>query len=696
MSVLSFYRKAALSQIIPDSDGTKPGLEGGHDYQEMMDTLCEESFPLKSRSVMTPNDHGVLTFTYPLGEKYTVVAYYLSAAGTDGEETTTIYAYAFWPPGSRASTPEYVCVGPTYISQDGEYRASFLWYPDFQKVYSYALKEGVATGFNPIDRLYDLVMGFAAKGDIGFATHAYPAGRSPENETRKVLDHSDTQRLQIKLLIAVLFRSNSMKTNVNLNPNFSKTLRSLLDAASNILCPSGPPSARDLVVKTRLGFHNGAPRPRVKCGIKLIPLTEREREMRLNPRGKGWKELFLTELMSQLKTNFIAPTPPLFVGSTVLVGVDEHVFENPSMVALYRASDDAREQLDGIRNARAARAAYADDPHGDAAALAEVRETLTANLLSDECLLIATEWVGPTIIRYFDEEGPAAPLEDDAFVNLMFVLVYGLMAMHRYAVHADLHTNNITVSSRTYSLKMTDVCSVFIVGPDGQRDTYLVPHGGLTPHIIDYSKCVVGPGARTRIESQVGKLQADAFYTEQKAQTIEALLRWGGEYAAENSTKLENMFYSRPDDVYEALKCVDYMALGKNVGVLVGDNVEGSVGSWTVRQTDHKVCLELYDTANDHFFRWLRCLVEDAPPPPPAGRAIVNKIFNHLQFSKWDPEDIAQCKPVDAFSLVAEHKYDAENPPPWLQPEQLVHHSGKKMDKLFSRGALAQANAGKA
>src|SRR4051812_44533806 len=65
-----------------------------------------------------------LRYGYPISaDGYTVAVLSAKWLKTEPKHRRTAYAHVYWRVGKEQAPPEYVCLGYTYSSRDGEYRA---------------------------------------------------------------------------------------------------------------------------------------------------------------------------------------------------------------------------------------------------------------------------------------------------------------------------------------------------------------------------------------------------------------------------------------------------------------------------------------------------------------------------------------------------------------------------------------------
>lgn len=682
-------------------------LEGGHDFKQFIRRLPEKGEHIHLGAAMRANAFDVLRYGYPLAPRYTVSAFEMKSVTPDAKVGESLYAYVLWPPGQKVPTPEYVCLGGTYASQDGEYRKNFTWWKEFCAAYEHGVKEGATLppAENLLARLEDRTHQMVSTGTLELEMTVFPRD-SPE--ALKIAARCDDLRLLVKLFVAQMVTSSTQLRAPHIQPHYTEALRTPREEMSDVL---DPPSAKAKKLQFRLevAFSHGSFEiiQRVRCGQKLMPLMRGEATELNNVRFPTWREIWVSQKLSDFKLNGRSAAFPYFNQWTTAAGVDEHLFENESMVQHFRTSEAATAALRHLEQAR--RAALADADSGLKHRLESFDyEMFKGVLFAEEHLLLAKvaliatgEWVGPTLGTLPHILGKSSKVWDGAkgtrLETVVFDLVFGCLAMHEIGIHSDLHFHNVTVM---YEWQRTArdperTCALYVAGPDGAKDAYVLPVHGLTGHIIDFSRAIINPAQEQDLARLQGEDQTNTFFRDQADRMLMAIMRWEPAFAQKYQKLIKGAAYGSQQELYNALTAIDYFALGRNLAILFSENKDGELA---IDESVVKICELLRDTAHAELLRALRAVTrrteeskKDIPKTPAdIGRRILRKVFGHFLFSRWDPADLAQFVPVDAFNVMTPLRYSGtaiSQFPPWAQPDFLVKFSGGlSIEQILSRG----------
>ena len=188
----------------------------------------------------------------------------------------------------------------------------------------------------------------------------------------------------------------------------------------------------------------------------------------------------------------------------------------------------------------------------------------------------------PAATRLFATAGGAA--------RVLFDYAYGAHCLHSLigVAHCDLHSNNLTVFEwgridavdksaspteigvRQWRPLYDDPRVLYALGP-GENDCYLFPADGISGALIDYSRAIVGPGFRSRIEAGRSAQYATNFYRDQVNRAMRALHRYAPEYVAANQDALKGAAYADFESVFAVLCATDFIAIGAALAALAAE-----------------------------------------------------------------------------------------------------------------------------
>lgn len=675
-------------------------LEGGGGYHAFLDAPCDRLSTLKRIQAFH-----IVKFGYPLRRAgYTVAVFGGRMSTTDSRSRPAgaYYAYAYWPRGAEA--PEYICLGPTYDSRDGEYRHRFLWYPQFREGWD-CLREQLA----PYEELLLAAMG---ADELLLDVHVFP------DTAEHVYPFLDGGRLGLEALSAVLALDGRQVLSGVLDTHataaYSALLRALCGRDLPLFADQDP--AGDELGRQFAVFQAGAEGEpyRPQCGQKLTPLTVREALLVGDAALAPWREAWVGQRAADLVVNGAAPGFALYGNWTYLDGAGAALFENPPMRQKYARSL----QVEGVvQSLRAARKQARPDATPGGFRLQQLDSRLYEALLyaqdflvlTDLALCAVTEYVGRTAsstaamaaisARQRIRQSPAVRrifADPGLSVRYLFDFCYGAHALHTRAgaIHSDLHTNNLTFFEHRnlyecgpegkYRRHFPEARIAYVAGPRGEAETYVFPHDGWYGCIIDFSRSLLGPAARPALAAEKGEPGAARFYAEQAGRSLRVLEAYAPHFAKKNQVRLRSLFLSAPDRTFRAMSAVDFLALGQNYGALLRR---------VAAQGDLEVCPQAVACADavkrhalEHLIGRFSDLLEAAdggPPPevPYAGEALLPAVFGDRLFPRLQGDGALRgAELLEVFSLASPAQYsgtDGRGPwPPWGSLDELGAHLG--------------------
>jgi len=268
--------------------------------------------------------------------------------------------------------------------------------------------------------------------------------------------------------------------------------------------------------------------------------------------------------------------------------------------------------------------------------------------------------------------------------------------MHEVGIHADLHNNNVTAFAAALP-KEDNLCKVYVAGPEGQADTYVLPYCGTVGCVIDYSRVLINPQQRTSLEQSQGVEPTNAFFRTQATRVLMAVDRWLPAFAKKHQEKLKGAAFAMEQDLYNVLTALDYLAIGHNLGTLLESIGEDS-RAWNPSPRSAALCTKLAEVARAELLAGLQVVAlraggknKEAPASPfEVGRRIMAAVFEDFLYSNWDPADLSKLMVVNVVNSQTPLRYSGSSVdrfPPWLQPENLVKFSGgKSIKEILSRG----------
>lgn len=689
--------------------------EGSTKYKHFVD-----NFPVRSESDAFPypltgmrrnmNNFLIMRMKYPLGPNgYTCLAL-RAGSGSAG----ILFAFAYWRRGEelhKNKAPEYICISPTFESQDGEYRSRFIHYSTFSGTYEkYASDLAAYEG---------ATLGMIEAGSLDIEHHVFPA-----DDADSIARYADGSRLAIMaftVCLALDLRAGSSGwLPAHTNSAYVNLMRSVAESHPSLALAETRGSAASVWTKmfTRGANDNLAS----ACGQKLVPMTLRETMQPFDCNLSVWRELLVMQLTSDLVVNFITPSTALYNQWSYIEEAGRGLFENRAMLERYTRSHASDKVMTLLR---AARKELSDIKTADyhvtelGAYIYESLEYAQSNLtLSDTAMLHISENVGWTFrslgvnIRHAEVIVPelaGAVADIDSAAKLMFELAYGSHCNHTKigVVNADLHSNNFTVhrcgvtrppvtkASPNPEAFYDDPMVMYITGPRGEADSFIFPATGVIGCIIDFSRCILGPGFQKYLVEGRTTQYAINFYRDQTNRVMRTLHRYAPDYVSTNQDVIKAAVIANFEAVFHALCAVDFISIGASIAAVLRDE-DGIVDKTGLRPfviADGVIELaeKLEEAGREALIAGLHAIVHgSATPPPFPGTTILHRVFRDWLFSSHDAARMRNAQLVDAYNFNNELRYsgrDYEHFPPWGRFDEIERHLGQfKMTDVFERG----------
>lgn len=686
-------------------------VEGGPAFRRLMKgTPKEGNFLGTSAAVFRALNFNILRYRYALRGHYFVTVFRVATRerGQDYIGKQCVYAIAYWLTNEDVKaegrdedtlTPEFICLGGTYVSQDGEYRENFLQWDEFERNYAEALRRGgeLEEDENLVANVEAEMVDLFEQGELDFSVSAYPF-----EETNRLDTRADELRMPIKLLTASVILLMYQRYAAHLMPLYAETMSPLIGDAEPLMRRAQP----DLLVRTVQAFRNGSftnNTLRVAVGQKLLPLMRAAAVDFNNIRYPTPREVWVSEALSDFKLNGRSNAFPYVVQWTTVRDVAADMFDNEALTRLYETSLAATDALNDLQRLRqriagtkkGKRNVFEGFDHELYRSVAFAEEHM---IMSDIALVLATEWVGRTVgslkLLSLDVFEPA--YGGEGLMPVLFELAYGCLAMHDLCVHSDLHYHNMTVQTIWLQPSVrkkygTDqLAYVYLAGPT-QADAYVVPARGVGGRIIDFSRALVNPARRSDVEQHQGVGQATAFFEEQIERTVKAIERWEPAFVETHRAKIYGAAHAEPQALYEVIAALDYLALGRNFKIML-EELPPELAA-TVAPAVGAACERMRAVAHDELIRGLqKVALQRAAPDRSArdiGRRVLSAAFPDNKFTAWDEGDLKLFSVTDVFNVAAPLKYSGQaldRFPPWADLGAVAKLAGMSVEKLLPPG----------
>ena len=654
---------------------------------------------------------------YPMSsEGYSVLA---MSATVDGNEAH--FGYAYWRRDREHEDPEYICVGPTFDSRDGEYRSRFIRYPVFAREY-----ERLVDTLAPTE---DTVLTMVGSSALTIKSTVYPSEASDA-----IVAQASSSRLPVVAFVVALHMDLQSVVGGDVMAHASRAYVNLMTAFA-VLQPDALVRSRGAVATLDVGttFANGhASILTMRCGQKLVPLFMREAMQPRDYNLATWRELAVTELVGDLVINYVSGGFAMYNQWTYVEDVDSSLYENDAMIERYARSQAIDESAASMRNARQIVDESDRNYHSEMLS-AQIYDSLeyaqSFLLMSPIAIAHTMEDVGTTmrslarIVRRIPFAWPivaTAFASPDASARSLFELAYAAHCLHvkLNVAHTDLHSNNMTLhrwgladvqtvedGKDSYAPYYPNPVLAYVTGERGEADTFIFPAAGVTASIIDYSRCILGPEFRARLEEGRSAQYATNFYRDQVNRVMRTFHRYAPDYVTRNQVAIKAAVMTNFEAAFPVLVAVDFMAIGASMGAMLTEE-ESFVDKherrrFAVSKVGIALAGDLEAAGREALITGLHDLVEtkgarrEMRTPAPPGDRILKKVFSKWLYPNWKARMAARpntvpAQLVDAYNFNNKVRYsgrDYATYPPWARLDEIERHLGEyKLTDLFERG----------
>lgn len=685
-----------------------PNIEGSKKYHKFIESMDIDTILLSG--ALRVQKYHIIKFGYPMRR----AGYITAILSVQFNNTSSYYSYVYWP--RESIVPEYICLSPTFNSRDGEYRHRFIWFQDFMNGY-----EKLISHLDPIEQnILENIAVDALKIDVNIYS-------DEKSKIDDITDYINSSRLGIKALVAVLMADvqniidNTLQNHTSVH--YVKMINELFESNKKYFDENWNKSMNNKISVFKNGKINND--TRTQCGQKLIPLTIHESINVNDINFAPWREIWISQSITDLIINGIAPMFPIYNNWSYIDGTDRSLFENKAMHEKYDRSDKAKKVNEKLRQARQL---ILDDSkkdyilnQTDAHIYDSINYAQKHAVLTNISICSTGEYIGqtlrslPNLIRRTKFVSPALTniFENPTFqLRYLFDLCYGVHILHtrNSTIHADLHLNNITHyyhgfqyvevleeggKNIKYREKYTNPTIAYVLSSIGEDDTYVFPHEGTFMGIIDFSRSIIGPKCKQKLIDDFGELFTTKYYRSQVNRALRVLNHYIPNFVQKNQEKIKGLLFSEPEIMFKIMTAVDFLAIGRNIGALLKEIKNDEKQPEFMRMLN--IPLEGIESAEsienlalEHLVGNLSNLMNRTSQKDitTAGDFIIPKIFKDFKYSAWaENTDKKELRPytlndatlVDAYNAVAPLKYsstDYAKYPPWARFDELSRHLG--------------------
>ena len=621
------------------------------------------------------------------------------------------FAYAYRRRGS--AEPEYICVAATLDSRDGEYRNRFIGYTAFMDA-----TEEHADELEPYEALAlaaDITTHWypAAAGAAGAAPSAAPsaAGAAPSAAG------AASRMPVLALAVALYMDMHDAAIAEHTNSDYLGLLAEMraLYRGPPVVVPLSDRRHRFMLVIQRGGDWA---EHEVACGQKIVPMFLSEATRVGDVNLAAWRELAVAQAASDLTLSFVSPSFAFYNQWTYIEGAAAGLFDNSAMAERFARSAAVAPAADGIRAARARLGDAAPNYYtGELGAqLYESLEYGRSHLqVAPVAILHTMAHVGfalrsvGAVVRGSMTPHPAITdlvATRDGAARLLFEYAYAAHCLHAKAgaAHTDLHGNNLTVHRWAQDRHggapfypnpvVAYVCGAAL---RAENETYVFPAVGVSGCVIDYSRAIVGPAFRARLEAGHGARYATLFYRDQVNRVMRALHRYAPTYVEKHQEALKAATIANFGAVFAVLCAVDFIAIGRNVAAALRDAADAppappAARAFVVAPEAFALAGAIEAAGLELYINGLHDIVTGtrAAPAHP-GAEVLRRVFKPWSFAERAD---ALTRPgavqlVDAYNWNSPRysSLDYATYPPWARLDQIEPHLGEyKITDLFERG----------
>lgn len=521
---------------------------------------------------------------------------------------TCIYGYVYSIVIGGKLTHEFVCIGPTYQSQDGEFRSSVMSYNRFIQLFTIFSEE--------TDVVEQMIVDNVNAGKLEFSIEFFVPDKYAKF-TRQLSNEMDDKRLALKLYnICWSCDYGDIKNNTcanHMNETYKKTIMMNSDNIANRHLGAEPQekhkiSASDvydklmkLTSKYNTGIANiynyhgsNMNRPStmhldLRCCQKIFPMSIIEAIRTEDINFNVWREIYTSALVSNLVINLISPSFPVISNWFYIQNSSERLFDNSAIHMRFSDSNLAHEISENLRDIntlnyidRKKSKGYINSKfHKLSRAICKGIVYADSDIqLTDLSVCVLMENVGrtlrdlPALIVANDNihASKEAFTDFNLFSKHLFEYIYALFCANEKCgiMHGDLHMNNVTLYRLYYAEAMQKDCDLWFSKGKSPAVAYYVDnkmycfkHTGMFSSIIDFSRCIIGN--YQRIEREFSTNFADRYFLEQRIRVIHMLYQHFPEVVEKYRDKIEKLLTDKFEMMFKIISALDSYTLCYNI-----------------------------------------------------------------------------------------------------------------------------------
>jgi len=600
----------------------------------------------------------------------------------------------------------YLCAGSTYQSQDGEYRRRILLTIKINAIFERYKKI--------IDMIEAMIIDHMEKGRLSFeATFHYPAD-TYELDKAAFEESINRGRWAIRIFIMCwvtdfyMIHNNMIENHINPIYQFIIYQRESIELYDKIMETTTSTEFTTMrismdTVAYRFDHPEGLTR-KLRCGQKIFPLTVYGAIREENINFMAWREIYITNLCSNLALNFICGGFS-FIGCWFYIqNSSVSAFDNKSLHEQYSNSATAKDISRQLKIADKLNYQNSDKTNPTInskfmklshAIQRAMMVSESEIVLTDAAICVVSEYVGYPVRDWprrnmeilrscrINKADPDNLANIGLFTKHMFEFVYNLYCMHSrtFIIHGDLHMNNVTMCShaRIYEhageIKMIKPYVLYIIDPD---TVFMFPHNGMYGTIIDFSRSMIGD--YDKISNEFGHRYAEMYFYDQRLRMLNFIYTYFPDVIDKYGSKIETLLLENYALMFKILSAIDIYVLFSNMSIVLEHDELFVTKKLSLAPGGMKLVNSMRTKAKDFFLRNIADVAEGKINDPsniewPA-LLIINEYFK--QYLINSDKDIADAETIticDVFNYTNPLKYDIEDPESWgpilsMEPER--------------------------
>jgi hypothetical protein len=616
------------------------------------------------------------------------------------EDLDSNYAYIYWNLKDM-KTPEFICISPTYDSRDGEFRGRLIKYTLFDEIYHDNSKV--------FEKYESIVIKLISDGiitlDVRVFTHL-----ADYSEISKFIESN--RIIIIAFIFALIADVNDIVVGIamgHINNRYSEIMKRIY-STNEIF--SSKQYTEDK--KSIHALHNPSSNRYRGVTQKITPLYLRETMQPFDINLSGWRELLVTQAVSNLVINYISPNFPLHISWMYIEGSNSLLFENLSMKEKYNRSNIIEQSVQYLRQARSYNSEQVLIPsyHSDeyyAGIYEDIEYAQSFLLMSSYALLNASTYAGYSLYSYpsYIEYSTLSPLEFNVFENfdnsmkILFDYIFAVYCLHNKlgVIHSDLHSNNILISQSSYlihSIKnsegetinhrtYTNPKVIYVVNTD---NIFVLPTIGYSGTIIDFSRCLIGAKFGKLTSGSNTETNYKFFYKNQINRIVKTLHKFIPSFVKKYEIKIKSLLLSEYDKIFPIICLIDYISIAKSFQFVINEknkekNKEKTNNEFQFPKELLDVTKSMEDTVYQILIDNFKNVVENVSTISDFSTLpiqIFNKFFGKWNINNISKDELKDSQPVDAYNFENDIKYRGENYqdwPRWAKIDEIERHLGE-------------------